>query len=170
MSMFCLCRVKQFIDCLSQDTPHFLEGRTHLGTGQCRREGVVTDGHSLLRVVHIHLIKDKVISNTDICRLKRWIRCHLEAFLTAPCANAPITTAAGPSGTKDRGQTASPAEKEVAMRGQPGGRWSDTGFLIILRSLWGPSAALTLSLCSSWTKREEEEAREWLVRVQDMKQ
>lgn len=81
---------------------------------------------------------------------------HLEPFLTAPCANAPITTAAGPSGTKDRGHTASPEEKEVEMRGQPGGSWSDTGFLIILRSFWGPSAALTLSLCSSWTKIEED--------------
>lgn len=72
--------------------------------------------------------------------------------LTAPCAKAPITTAAGPSGTTVRGHTASPAEKEVEMRGQPGGRWSDTGFLIILRSLWGPSDARTLSLCSSWTE------------------
>lgn len=99
--------------------------------------------------------KDKEISNTDIWCLKQWISCHLKPFLTAPCAKAPITTAAGPSGTKVRGQTASPAEKEVEMRGQPGGRWSDTGFLIILRSFWGPSAALTLSLCSSWTKVEE---------------
>lgn len=150
------------IESLSQDTPHFLEGRAHLGTGQCRREGVVTDGYSLFCVVHIHLIKTKR-SVTDIWSLKRWISYHLEPFLTAPCANAPITTAAGPSGTKVRGQTASPAEKEVDMRGQPGGRWSDTGFLIILRSLWGPSAALTLSLCSSWTKIEEE-TKEWFLR------
>lgn len=48
----------------SQDTPHFFEGRTHLGTGQCCREGVVTDGCSLLCVVHIHLIKKEIISNT----------------------------------------------------------------------------------------------------------
>lgn len=47
------------------------------------------------------------------------------------------------------------------MRGQPGGKWSDTGFLIILRSFWGPSAALTLSLCRSWTKIEQEK-KEWL--------
>lgn len=99
--------------------------------------------------------KDREISNKYIWHVKQWISFHLESFLTAPCANAPTTTAAGPSGTKVRGQTASPEEKEVHMRGQPGGRWSDTGFLIILRSFWGPSAALTLSLCNSWTKIEE---------------
>lgn len=100
--------------------------------------------------------KDGEISNKYIWHVNLWISFHLESFLTAPCANAPTTTAAGPSGTKVRGHTASPEEKEVHMRGQPGGRWSDTGFLIILRSFWGPSAALTLSLCNSWTKIEEE--------------
>lgn len=60
-----------------------------------------------------------------------------------------MTIAAGPSGTNVRGHTASPAEKEVPIRGQPGGKWSDTGFLIILKSFCGPSAARTLSLCSN---------------------
>lgn len=53
--------------------------------------------------------------------------------LTVPCANAPMTTAAGPSlGTTVLGQTASPALNDVEYRGHPGGRWSDTGFLISL--------------------------------------
>lgn len=140
---------------LSQDAPHLLKSRTHLGTGQCCWEGVVTDGHSLLCVVNINLIKTRDSNKRhkySILHCELWNIHHLKPSLTAPWANAPITTAAGPSGTNVRGQTASPAEKEVQMRGQPGGRWSDTGFLIILSSFWGPSAALTLSLCSSWTK------------------
>lgn len=134
-----------------QDTPDFLKGRTHFSTGQCCRKGVVTDRDSLLCIVHIHLLKSEISEHT-VCREKKRTGDQLLSRLTAPCANAPITTAAGPSGTTVRGQTASPAEKEVHMRGQPGGRWSDTGFLIILRSFWEPSAALTLSLCNSWTE------------------
>lgn len=132
----------------SQDAPHFFKGRRYFGTGQSCREGVVTDGHRLLCVVHIYL-KETQIRTIQLILKTMNRQPPYGHFLTAPCANAPITTAAGPSGTKVRGQTASPVEKEVAMRGQPGGRWSDTGFLIILRSFWGPSAALTLSLCSS---------------------
>ena len=41
--------------CSSQYTPDLLEGRAHLGTGQRSREGVVTDGHRLLCVIHIYL-------------------------------------------------------------------------------------------------------------------
>lgn len=51
--------------------------------------------------------------------------------LTVPCANAPMTIAAGPSlGTIVLGHTASPALNDVENRGHPGGRWSDTGFLM----------------------------------------
>lgn len=51
------------IVCWSQDTPNFLKSRTHLSTGQCSWEGVVTDGYRLLCVVHIHLLKTE-LSNT----------------------------------------------------------------------------------------------------------
>lgn len=47
--------LKLITKCSSQDTPHFLEGRAYLGRGQCCRERVVTYGHGLLRVVHVHL-------------------------------------------------------------------------------------------------------------------
>lgn len=141
-----------------QDTPDLLKGRTHFSTGQCCRKGVVTDGDGLLCVVHIHLLKAEISEHTACCE-KKCTGDQLLSLLTAPCANAPITTAAGPSGTTVRGQTASPAEKEVHMRGQPGGRWSDTGFLIILRSFWEPSAALTLSLCNSWTEKVKDRVR-----------
>lgn len=55
---------------LLQDTPNFLKGRTHFSTGQRRREGVVTDGHCLLCVVHIHLIKAEV-SDTYFTHTKK---------------------------------------------------------------------------------------------------
>ena len=42
----------------SQHTPYLLKGRAHLGTGQCSREGVVTNGNGLLSVVHIHLSEE----------------------------------------------------------------------------------------------------------------
>lgn len=58
----------------SQDTPNFLKGRTHLSTGQCSREGVVTDGYSLLCVVHIHLLKTGL---SNIFWLKRTFSNHL---------------------------------------------------------------------------------------------
>lgn len=68
-----------------------------------------------------------------------------------------MTTAAGPlSGTTVLGHTASPALNDVAYLGHPGGRWSDTGFLISLNKRCGPSAALTLSLCKSWTAKVKE--------------
>lgn len=52
---------------VSQDAPHFLKRRAHLCTGQCRREGVVTDGCSLLRVIHVHLTKDTRTQTSHIC-------------------------------------------------------------------------------------------------------
>lgn len=47
-----------------QDTPDFLKGRTHFSTGQCCREGVVTDRDSLLCIVHIHLLKAEISEHT----------------------------------------------------------------------------------------------------------
>lgn len=65
-----------------------------------------------------------------------------------------MTIAAGPSlGTMVLGHTASPALNDVEYLRHPAGRWSDTGFLISLNKRCGPSAALTLSLCRSWTAR-----------------
>lgn len=53
-SLECCKRLSTF----SQDTPDFFKSRANLCTGQCRRERVVTDGHGLLCVVHIHLKKE----------------------------------------------------------------------------------------------------------------
>lgn len=46
----------------SQDTPDFFKSRANLCTGQCRRKRVITDGHSLLRVVYVHLKKERELS------------------------------------------------------------------------------------------------------------
>lgn len=88
--------------------------------------------------------------------------------LTVPCANAPMTTATGPSlGTMVLGHTASPALNDVANLGHPGGRWSDTGFLISLNKRCGLSAARTLSLCRSWTARGKQNKNKVNTQVDD---
>lgn len=149
-------KTSSFSHLLSQDTPHFFEGRTYLGTGQCCREGVITDGYGLLCVVHIHLKTQR--SASHIWCLKQcleqqiyWVVSHRSMCKRSNhhCSRSLWHQSAG-TDSLSRGEGSGNAG---AARRQMVRHWVFNHPQKLLRTISGPDTQLVQQL--NWNRRED---------------